>query len=875
MRLGFALICFVGLFGLFAAGEPAAPPVAPASTPALTPPTVPVSAPAAPAVWHSDGARYRLEIERDHADAPQYLDLRHLTLPSKLENGVRVYDAEGKETPYQLYEDFTLTLPGKVKPGTYYIYFGYDAKQPFDTWDEKLGPRIGSDKLHIKIVNSNSLATSDEEWRQLRLQNLERRYVRNYENNEKNYSRILRERLLGATLFSKYPGETWMPANNVYQLKLFAMRKPQEKFKCVRRNWRYWAGYSIPFWYEPLQLRNYYYRLQGPMRQFVQIPLSWRKDIEKTMAEPPGVAERDLLALFESRNARVQGDALVREINLPKRPFDSNGNYAIRYNGRLLIEEDGEYEFGTNSNSLMILRLDGKELIIQAGKRKPSEMKIESAKIQLTRGVHEFELFYHKSKVTTSISALCRKVGEAEYKLLSDEDFHPAVPAKIVTCIAHDGTRYPVLRRNDRYMLHTGKRDKISLQSFAPVVPAALDFSWLLGGETLSGSELPLLALHTGKDNELVLKPLDPAFAPVKIVCYEAAYKPISIDTGLFLKLWLPLFIYNDEELDWFREINSKMPLPLHVRLRTIPSREQDIFAADTEVIALAAKPTEATDRFAEDVTDKATGKLDGKELAAGLDVEFELSLPGQVFERRKVRFLPVADLPNDLAATPDGLADGFGNRIVPVLKRPTLHDLRAWELPKTVGNALQGPGKLLVIGEDFGEGDARFSRVLAKQAQARGLELEFLAWAADGRKSGSRLLDSLPDLLPLLDVNTAHSAMVIPPSRGRNPALSPWENERILALVLEKLRASGTLRELTIATPLPSADEADAERDGEFIQTLRRLKREYGAEMIELEMGFKADPDYRKSYESGGLQSSYPVQATERAAELLLKNVR
>ncbi len=874
MRLGFVLICFAGLFGLFAAGEPAKPATS-APTPALTPAPAPAAAAAVAPAWHSDGARYRLEIERDHADAPQYLDLRHLTLPAKLDNGVRVYDAEGKETPYLLYDDFSLALPGKVKPGNYYVYFGYDAKQPFDAWDEKLGERIGNDKLHIKIVNSNSLATSDEEWRQIRLQNLERRYARNYENNEKNYHRILVESLFGATLFSKYPGEMWMPGNNVYQLKLFAMRKPQEKFKCVRRNWRYWAGYSIPFWYEPLQRRNYFYRLQGPMRQFVNLPNSWRKEIEKTMAEPPGVAERDLLGVFESKNARVQGDAQVREINLPKRPFDSNGNYAIRYNGRLLIEEDGEYEFGTNSNSLMILRLDGKELIIQAGKRKPSEMKIESAKIHLTRGVHEFELFYHKSKVTTSIAALYRKVGDPEYKLLSDENFHPAAPARVLGCIAHDGTRYPVLRRNDRFMLHTGKRDKISLQSFAPVVPKELDFSWLFGGETLSGNDLPLLALHAGKDNELVLKPADPAWAQVPVTCYPATYNPISIDTGLFLKLWLPLFIYNDEELDWFREVNSKMPLPLHVRLRTIPSREQEVFPADTEVIALAAKPTEATDRFAEDVTDKATGKLDGEELAAGLEVEFELSLPGQVFERRKVRFLTVDELPNDLAATPDGLADGFGNRIVPVLTRPTLHNLRAWELPKTVGNAIQGPGKLLVIGEDFGEGDTRFSRVLAKLAKARGYELEFLPWAADGRKSGSRLLDSLPELLPLLDVNTAHSAIVIPPSRGRNPALSPWENERILALVLEKLRASGTLRELAIATPLPSVDEADAERDGEFIQTLRRLKREYGAEMIELEMQFKADPDYRKSYQADGVASSYPVGATERAAELLLKNVR
>ncbi len=701
------------------------------------------------------------------------------------------------------------------------------------------------------------------------------RYTRHYENNTKSYYRLLLESVCGASFFTRYTPEQWIATYQVVQEKTFKMRYAQEKFKAVRRNWRYWPGYWLPAWFEPFQKRNYFYRLQGPMRQLVSLPKNWRKELDKVEEEPPGAAQRDLLASFEAKNVRVQSDVLVREINLPKRPFESNGNFAICYSGRLLITEDGEYEFGTNSNSLTLLRLDGKELMIQSGKRNPSEMKIESVKVKLPRGAHEFELYYNKIRMTTTISAFFRKAGEGEFRLMSDEDFHPAMPAKIIACVSHDGTRYPVLRRNDRFLLHTAKRETISLQSFTPVAPAELEFNWDLKGETVSGQPFRQLALHTDKDDELTLQPLDPAYAPVKVNCYKASYDPVSIDSGLSLHLWFPLFIYDDEKLDCFREVNYRMPLSVNARLRTIPGRNQAVFPARTEAITLAAKPTEATDRFAQDVNDKKAGKLDGAVLAPGLDVEFELSLPGQVFDRQKVRFLPVPQLPDDLAATPQGLADSFGNRIVPVLKRPSLHDLRAWELPKTVGQAFQNTGKLLIIGEEFGEGDARFSRALAKLAEKRGFELEFLPWAAEDRRSGSRMLDSLPGLLPKLSMNAPHSAVIIPPSRGRNPALAGWENERIMALILEKLRLSGTLRELFIATPLPSVDESDSSRDDEFATALRRLKREYGATMIELGTEFKAAPDYRQSYREGESLNVYPIHGAERAAELLLKNIR
>lgn len=830
-----------------------------------------------PANWHSDAARYRLEVERTRPEEAQYVDLRHLLLPVTLENGVTVTDAAGQALPFLLQDDYTLLLPGGSKGGVNHIYFGYDAKQSFDRWDEKLGKRPDGSRLRIKVVNAHSVATSDEEWRTQRLENLSRRYTRQIENNEKYYGRMFTESITGPVFWTRYPSEIWQVTSQVRQMNTFLMRLQQRKTRAIRPRWRFWPGYGLPVWCFPLQSRNYFYRLQWPMRQFLNIPKNWRRDIDKTEQETPGAAERELVGVFDRPNVRVQGDAAVRDINLPKRPFDSFGNFSIRYQGKILIEEEGDYEFGANSNSLVILRADGKNLLLQSGKRKPTEVKMNVVRVHFKPGVHDFELYYHKSRVTSEISCFWRKAGDSEFTLLNDENFHPAIPVKLLGCIRHDGGRYPLVRRNDRHQLHSGKREFWSLAGFTPVEPAGLEFDWISHGEKLPGNSLPYLALPPKDQPALMLKPRTAGYLELPVLHYPVPYEPVSVDSGLNLKLWAPLFIYDDEPLDFFREINSRLPLATQVRLRQRPNRPQTVFPTREEYLPLAAKPVELVDRFAPDVMHKERVVLDGRELVKGLRVEWELAIPEVVFDRRTVFFAPLEALPDDLKAGPGGLYDGTGALVVPVLRRPTLHQLREWELPKTLQYILQPKHRILVIGEDFGSGEKRFSRVLKKLAEERELNLEFHAWAEDGRHSGSRMLDSLPVLLPKLNMADAELVVVIPPPRGRLRSLADWENHRALALVLEKLRRGSALRELKLATPLPSADAADEAADASWVESLRILRREYGCSMLEYGNAFAAQPEFRNFYRAsqGDWAASLPEQGAQKAAELLLKMLK
>ena len=275
--------------------------------------------------------------------------------------------------------------------------------------------------------------------------------------------------------------------------------------------------------------------------------------------------------------------------------------------------------------------------------------------------------------------------------------------------------------------------------------------------------------------------------------------------------------------------------MPIQARLRIRPDREHPLFPAETRYFSLPAKPTENLDRFAADIVQKEGFPLSGQTLRNGLEVEYTLAIPEVEFDRRSIRFLPTGRLPDDLQVTSDGLADRNGNRVVPVLHRPTLHEQRRWELLKTVDRNLRPEQKILVIAEEFGLGNTSFSRDFSQICSAAGQDLEFLPWAASGDRSGSRLLESLPFLLRQIGGSQAELVILIPPPRSRSRGLSDWENLRVLALLLEKLGSQETVRRLILSTPIPLPQAPISEEDSQYEEKLCRLCREYGIELLEL----------------------------------------
>ncbi len=881
----FLCICFLALPQVFAR--------TPDSLTVWQPATQPESAPIAP--WHRPDAPYRLEIQRDLPDVLTMVDLRRLLLPILPEKNVEVVDPAGKNVSFFLAEGNGILL---LPPGTadsLFLYYGHCPS--FSSPPE--GSTPDPERLRIRIVNARNLAPSEGEWLENRRNQYQTRYTRQWDANALGIERLFRETLTGPTLFCRYPGETWRPRTYYLNEKNMKMRMRQQKSKAVRPRWRYRPGYLQPIWFFPLHQRYLHSRRIASLRNSQNILNRWGQDLAKAEQESVGAPEREILEVFSNPRHQLRGDGLAREINLPKRPFDSDGNFAIRYTGNLLIPQDGEYEFSVVCNSLSLLRLDGKTVLSRFGVAAPSEVKPIHCRLRLSRGLHPFELYYHKSRVTSTISATWKKPGESQFHPLIDDDFAPGYPARLLASRNREGGEYPLVMRDDRYLLHPGKLERRDLESYRVLKPAGLSFDWQLNGEKLPGNQLPALILPHEGESRLTLVPHDTKWLPLPVLRRPAMYdhqvqesgisssqdmrfqkmpyEQVSLDPAVSLKLWLPLTLYDDEIAGMDMELRSGLPLPLQIRLRQRPDHPQDLFPEEERYFRLAAKPEPHLDRFAPDITRKIHCSLPGAELLDGLTVEYELAIPDFVFAREIVRFLPVSALPADLTASPEGLRGAAGERIVPILRRPDLHQLRAWELPKTIDSKLHAPSKLLVIAEDFGTGSNRFSRHLAELCRKRGWELEFYAWSETDTASGSRLLDTLPTLLPRLGGSPADTAIVVPPPRSRNQALAQWENLRLLALVLEKLQGSSSLRELYLATPLPSGEVADTEVDTAFENELRRLRREYGTGLLEYNLSFRDQPDWRNSYRldvSGDvfLPASYPESDTLRAAECLLK---
>ncbi len=853
----------------------------------------PDAAPITP--WHRPDAPYRLEIQRDLPGVYTMVDLRRLLLPVLPGTGVEVVNEAGKNIAGFLAEGNGILLLPPGADDMLFLYYGHCPPPP----PPVEGPSPDPERLRIRIVNARNLAPSEEVWLENRRNQYQTRYTRQWNSNALSLERLFRETLTGPTLFCHYPGEIWRPRNYYLNEKTMKMRMLQQKSRAVRPRWRYRPGYQQPIWFFPLHQRYLYSRRIATLRNTENIRKRWRQDLNKAETESAGAPEREILDVFNNPRHQLRGDGLAREINLPKRPFDSDGNFAIRYTGNLLVPRDGEYEFSVVCNSLSLLRLDGKTVLSRFGVAAPSEVKPVHCRIQLSRGLHPFELYYHKSRVTSTVSASWQKPGESEFLPLIDDDFAPGYPARLLASRRRDGGEYPLVMRNDRYLLHPGKLERRDLESYQVLKPAGLAFDWLLKGERLPGNQLPALILPHEGESDLTLIPHDTDWLPLPVLRAPAMYnhqvqesgisssqdmrfqrmpyEQVSLDPAVSLKLWLPLTLYDDENAGMDVELSSGLPLPLQVRLRRRPDHPQEQFPEEERYFRLAAKPEPHLDRFAPDVMQKLHHPLSGEKLVDGLTVEYELAIPDFVFSRETVRFLPVTALPADLTATPEGLCGSRGERIIPILRRPGLHQLRAWELPKTIEHKLHAPSRLLVIAEDFGTGRNRFSRHLAELCRQRGWELEFYAWDEIGTESGNRLLDTLPTLLPRLGGSPADTAIVIPPPRSRNRSLAQWENLRLLALILEKLRASTALRELYLATPLPSCNTEDAAEDADFESGLRRLRREYGTGLLEYDLSFRHLPNWQDSYrqefsEGGFLPTSLPESAVLPAAECLLK---
>lgn len=720
--------------------------------------------------WREPDALYRLTVNHDVVGECGFLDFMRICLPVTLENGVAVY-SEGKPVAVHQYNADHLLLPASLEKTVYTVYYGFSKKRPLQRIDSRIAPpsniRLSQSDLSRKFPKSAQELLTPEEFRK---KNPSLRSVRELRRAIGKYS-VQRIELLTRLHAKSAPG------------KISPARFRQ-------------AGTA---------LRN----------QVKNLPDALKKDLENAYFAP-----------FRRRPGRP-----VSRIFFTRRPFDTDREFSSLFSGLLAVKESGEYEFRLNTNSTRILQVDGKTVHSRIGIfQSPDATAIgstDTVTVPLSRGLHPFRFLYAKGPVGTWAAVSWRKRGEGEFRLLDENDFAPGFPLIPVRSEGRGGGLCPIVLRDDSLALKTEKWNSAPFIHYTVLSPEK-SFHWERNGERFDiGNGYFVMPEST----VLRLVPDSPGWLPLQILHKTGAGEKAAVLPNLSLHLWAPHFLYDDESATITAEIRNGHPVDVKAVFEVCSLKPDSVISNGREVISLPAVPLENENRYAQTRILKKDFQVQGRCAKQGLYKEFSLSLPGLETGKCPIRMEPVANLPPELKTSPDGLTDCRGVRLIPLLHRPTLHELRTWEVPRKLLNSRTPIRQVLVIAEPLPD----FENRLREEFERCGMKVEFLPWSSSALPSGSALLETLPRIQRQLHSAAADAAVLIPPAKPES-VLGAREDLNTLSLILELIAAKDSIRRIVLSTPFPDLTETDvrseeAERD----EALRRLRRERGTGFLEL----------------------------------------
>ncbi len=524
---------------------------------------------------------------------------------------------------------------------------------------------------------------------------------------------------------------------------------------------------------------------------------------------------------------------------LDHRIYEDYEHVALAYKGGLAVPESGDYAFRITANASRILNLDGKTLIRKFGASSgPASDTVET---HLDAGLHPLLAVYHRISGDYIFAVEWKRPGDTDFSLLTERDFSPAPPVRILKLEGKDGDIYPLYRQDIRFVFHIDKTRHAALRELMPLDRNSAACRIAVDG-VIYADDQTFFAVPDDSDAELrLIPPENSGFTQMTFRVKPPDKRFFPIDPAVSMTLWAPLFLYDDESLELTREIRSRVPVPLRLELaeteRTIAADGMETEQVSREVIPLPEFKQGSFDRFAQDLSLKTSFTLDGAAMVQSpQDLNWTASIPGFVFDSAGFAVVPVGDL-KDFSVGADGLYDRDGKRrIVPLLHRPTLHELRAWELPKTLAAGLSPVRTVLAAAEDRdGFGDA-----LKNEFAKHGIKLEFFPWKRS--QSGRDTLESLPGLFNAIRTTHADRVLIVPPSMPRRLILSTREESRIAAFLLQAVHDCSGVSGAVLTPPLVfDAEEAAARRDQELTAELRAFRRMYGAEFLELAHEFDA----------------------------------
>ena len=756
--------------------------------------------------WLQPEAEFRLTAVPERPAEASSIDLRRLVLPVLPSNGVRVFDDAGKPVAYQLHDNFSLSIAPAPEAKRFDIYFGYPARQPFDTWTGESGERPPAQRLKLNFYWGGDRPCTPQEFlnrRNMEITRANRWHTRNF------YNRpfiILRQAVTG---FEPPRGVPKFPQYYKNYRNLFKRLHTRNKGQWLRaaselngypyceRMRRFNASRKNQMKNHLLYMKREIARING---QYAQA----RKDMAHG-------AENDLLGVAGWRNPR---EFIATEVQLVVRPPETSEHYSARFSGFLEVPEEGEYEFRLLSNSLALLKLDGKVIArrVNANGFQPAETV--TVKQSLKKGSVPFELFYRLNSGYSQMTLHMRPAEKGEFRLLAAEHFTPARPATPTGLENQKGVSYPLLSRRGHYLIYTDKQSSIPLENF-DFMTSQDELEWQLGDSPWRPLDELSTAVIPGNTPETALSFRRIGQPETRLPVLNSDYRAdlVELRPDLQLRLWAPEIIYDDETLSISAETISRLPLEVEAQLDiAVDGKAQEL-----RRVRLPAKPDERFNRAAADVYRKDTITLPARRLKKTESVDIRLDIENFQFDRKRLRVLPVAA--EDLARQTDA------DNTVLVLHRPKLSDIRNWELPRKIGDELVPCRKLLMIAESIDS----FAAIAGEQLQIKENQtIEFVPF----RDSEVPLRDNLPELLDRIGSSTADHAILFLPCLYHMGTIEPWMRDRYIAAILEKLRRNRKLHAIYLIPAPVRPGEEEAQR--ELQKSLRRLAREYDVQLLE-----------------------------------------
>ena len=187
-------------------------------------------------------------------------------------------------------------------------------------------------------------------------------------------------------------------------------------------------------------------------------------------------------------------------------------------------------------------------------------------------------------------------------------------------------------------------------------------------------------------------------------------------------------------------------------------------------------------------------------------------------------------DAPGDFTYRYGNFYAENGDKILFVLHRPQLHELRKWSLAHQLTGGLRKTSKLCMIADLNDEIKEHLRNTFRKS----GIDLKIIPAVQNGKSTGSPLPENLCNISKMLKMENPDTVLIIPPSLNKAENHSMRTELRCIAFLVEQAKNMKSVHRVLLTTPFP--DKAvEQERQKNYASQLRSLKRDYGIFMLEL----------------------------------------